>query len=1342
MAQPNRAGAPAGATPVFVSAAVADERGAAFRTVPASQQPPSARPTTIAPHSLAAALAGAAAAAGGAEDDYAYGYPSGSPGSSRSNQQSDASEDESETILLPMSGDVPRTRAPTATRVPPLVVDSPGGLAVDVTSDVGTIAKRDSIRLAAPVEPPTGPQPPGSAGEDSSTVGGNLSAREDPSGGKAGWFANLFGRVGSNNNLAGMQGNGVDAGPSVRRRRRVQPPASEPHALITPMFDADPPVYDWQVQQDPGTPHPIPPAMDQAFIPMQYPASRNVAVCVTVPFYTEPGYTFRRGLEALALQREDMQRFARLKGKPENRLPDLHVFAIADGWKRNGKEIMSATMKAEMAAAFGPTLNMDEVAHWLEVGPPPGTPESVTNGRSGTAACVLVQFVCEIGGRNYVAPIEVDCSVALATDARTTVLNGVATEAAADAEERTQLERRKAEARARRSGASTADIAAADEATAAALVGATAASAASPHRKIFLTLLIKRDNAKKHHSHRWFFEAFAPLTRRRSGDRMKYYFATDCGTLYAPSMLVELIEHMDEAEDCAACCGHQRIMTFSDQSDPSLSKAETWSERFLRDVQAFDFESGLCVFNGVHSAMGFLPVIPGPCGLFRADAITDGMLREVREICTNPITKDGIVQGNLKIAEDRILSYLLLLVPGERGKQWETHWVPSTVFYFESEETLREFVLQRRRWLNGTTAGYIWLLQHPLLWKGMLRGRFMPFAIFALSLMQLLVFFVVFLMPAFLSLTGHLALYGLSTILILADLPCPWQLMEALDILYWVAYLGTFYWHIYEARWGSENFNHYSWTARYVLNCCIMFLNVCVMVSMFMLSIADRGEALANEIGADNLQDIHLAFCFSVLYTGTPFFLTLLHSFESFTLMVKTFPSYYIFLPTILADFFAYSCSRYDDLSWGTKEVAKQGPSSAASGTAAAAVGTTTARALTVHVELPPREDTATYLRTREDRDARQRLATTTNIISIAQLMMVTTLILVNIALDVVIKHYLIAVGSVLAASGLTVMICSFAYFVYRAIVGPGAYLERGMKLLDFLGWCASAGAFGWMVLLRLSPTSYGINEGTDTLFTILLAAFFMTLGALLGMAAVRGLYESFRESSQTGVKLAQQEAVAARDMASRAAGNRTESSHKGHLRKPLGKRGMACAMMCSCGCMPLAPIILLLLMPLNAVKRTFTFIVRAISRFIKHCCCPSPASVQLTDDDDDDWEIDEDGPRDRSNTGEPGMEFLMDAAAPPPSAASLPMAQFTGYRTLRDNSGSGSTGSAPITISSGAHRVNTAPAMRAAQLRAHAGMDSSLASSLASSMADTPTESLPVQRARRDSERLPLLPQ
>lgn len=71
-----------------------------------------------------------------------------------------------------------------------------------------------------------------------------------------------------------------------------------------------------------------------------------------------------------------------------------------------------------------------------------------------------------------------------------------------------------------------------------------------------------------------------------------YYFATDCGTLYAPYCLAELLHHMERNRNCAAATAHQRIMSTEDQADPAAPMGETWAEGALRSVQAYDFESG------------------------------------------------------------------------------------------------------------------------------------------------------------------------------------------------------------------------------------------------------------------------------------------------------------------------------------------------------------------------------------------------------------------------------------------------------------------------------------------------------------------------------------------------------------------------------------------------------------------------------------------------------------------------------------------------------------------------------------------------------------------------------
>ena len=86
-------------------------------------------------------------------------------------------------------------------------------------------------------------------------------------------------------------------------------------------------------------------------------------------------------------------------------------------------------------------------------------------------------------------------------------------------------------------------------------------------------------------------------------------------------------------------------MTSTDQEPPAIlqlgtpgSSWRTWfsnipaalTAAWMRAVQAYDVESGLCTFNGMHANAGFLPVVPGPCGMFRAEATTQIIIGRVR----------------------------------------------------------------------------------------------------------------------------------------------------------------------------------------------------------------------------------------------------------------------------------------------------------------------------------------------------------------------------------------------------------------------------------------------------------------------------------------------------------------------------------------------------------------------------------------------------------------------------------------------------------------------------------------------------------------------------------------
>ena len=83
----------------------------------------------------------------------------------------------------------------------------------------------------------------------------------------------------------------------------------------------------------------------------------------------------------------------------------------------------------------------------------------------------------------------------------------------------------------------------------------------------------------------------------------------------------------------------------------------------------------------------------------------------------------GLILGNVELVEDRIPGTLLAFPPKPSKHDtvmppegWSrTGFVHDAIFYMEAEKPLSQLVKQRRRWLNGTFATYIWMLQEGII---------------------------------------------------------------------------------------------------------------------------------------------------------------------------------------------------------------------------------------------------------------------------------------------------------------------------------------------------------------------------------------------------------------------------------------------------------------------------------------------------------------------------------------------------------------------------------------------------------------------------------------------------
>jgi len=433
--------------------------------------------------------------------------------------------------------------------------------------------------------------------------------------------------------------------------------------------------------------------------------------------------------------------------------------------------------------------------------------------------------------------------------------------------------------------------------------------------KFTLSFIIKIDNRRKHNSHEWFFSAFVP------SKMPAFMFLTDAFTKFQPDTLMNLISTMQRDNRISVSTGRQRVMSKFQQrqEDEMLFSMSDW----LRRVQCFDFESSNCVYNGAFALAGFLPVVPGPCGLFRYDHMCtpgvgtgknpDGTDRTPVEwylhVINTPAEKTGWIQGNLKLAEDRVLSYAAVL---KTKRPAFMSFVTSAVFFFESEGKLSMLIKQRRRWINGTVAGYIWLLSE--LWGKSSLSIFRFIYIYTLILIQLITYIGAFFGPALIFSCLHWSFNYVGEALLHYD-NYDSDIANSITLIMW------FIWvlHIVHHS-GKDSYNG-------LLFFTLIFLGaftVACGATSFIHFYTTRDEPIHSPFTIlENKEFDEYDACFWIITAN--FFLPLfcsvfLSMFGSSTkLMLLSMLHFYFFLPTLTAWMTSYSFCRTWDLSWGNR---------------------------------------------------------------------------------------------------------------------------------------------------------------------------------------------------------------------------------------------------------------------------------------------------------------------------------------------------------------------------------------------------------------------------------------
>jgi cellulose synthase/poly-beta-1,6-N-acetylglucosamine synthase-like glycosyltransferase len=481
----------------------------------------------------------------------------------------------------------------------------------------------------------------------------------------------------------------------------------------------------------------------------------------------------------------------------------------------------------------------------------------------------------------------------------------------------------------------------------------------SKYLHFYMAPIMKASNYRKHNSHEWFFSSIC----EGINDNLSTVFLTDCGTIFNKYCLAILLKELYLKTDLIGVTARQRVETPSEAFHPChtanpdsccapcLSKEHNlnskkdrkpcwkcWLNYFLSPapLQGFEFEATLLLNSSMFNLIEALPVMPGPCQVFKWKLLKRYRVPQVysdlllkREDDSNEFSSQSSLSSSsssdldkisttealrviMKSAEDRILSFAAIATTG-----YGTKWALGAVFYYEPQMTWSSLLTQRRRWINGTFASFLFFFFSTRASDFIHGGLFddykfsksarLMYAFWGLPLYQLL---LVFISPS---------VFGSSLYISLTDLykHCPqgfrWvnnvipglydsQIIDVLTI----AFMGFYsIWMIY---------SFYVEKGKIPESICLFFV---ILGMLFVIPIHLSVWYSIVTIGISPVSGLVL---FNLIL---PIFLSLPQSATSGLLYLLYLPWFLTLIIFYLLYIPAYSLARLWDSSWGNRETSK-----------------------------------------------------------------------------------------------------------------------------------------------------------------------------------------------------------------------------------------------------------------------------------------------------------------------------------------------------------------------------------------------------------------------------------
>lgn len=213
-----------------------------------------------------------------------------------------------------------------------------------------------------------------------------------------------------------------------------------------------------------------------------------------------------------------------------------------------------------------------------------------------------------------------------------------------------------------------------------------------------LIFCLKEKNQKKINSHRWFFQAFGRVLDPN------ICVLLDAGTKPGKDSIYHLWKAFDVEPMCGGACGEIKVM---------LSHGKKLLNPLVAG-QNFEYKLSNILDKPLESSFGFITVLPGAFSAYRFVALQNdknGQGPLERYFLGEKMhgANAGIFTANMYLAEDRILCFEIV---SKRKCRWLLQYVKSSTGETDVPDQMAEFILQRRRWLNGSFFAAVYAIAH------------------------------------------------------------------------------------------------------------------------------------------------------------------------------------------------------------------------------------------------------------------------------------------------------------------------------------------------------------------------------------------------------------------------------------------------------------------------------------------------------------------------------------------------------------------------------------------------------------------------------------------------------